>query len=143
MSWADKALPADPELELDDDGPTVAAGRTPAWLVEHAVDLVHGIREREPQAAVERITDDLSWAELRGLAVTLAALVPGDVDAARALEWVAVAPKDWTDVTVVQESGRWDAGQRDHVAARGRGQWLRRYADAANAAARAASGGTS
>jgi hypothetical protein len=126
MTWAAKALA---ETGLDEGDATIVAGRTPAWLIEHAVELVRGIREREGAAAVDRVTRDLAWTELRGLVVTLAAMVPADVEPARALEWVDCQPRDWTDTTVVREAGRWDAGARDYVAARGRGQWLARHAD--------------
>jgi hypothetical protein len=131
MTWAAKALA---DTGLDEGDATIVAGRTPAWLIEHAVELVRGIREREGAAAVDRVTRDLAWTELRGLVVTLAAMVPADVEPARALEWVDCQPRDWTDTTVVREAGRWDAGARDHVAARGRGQWLARRADDALAA---------
>lgn len=110
------------ELHLDDDDTTVA-GHTPTWLVDRAVALLKGIRDREPQKAVQRLTKDLTPTELRALAVTLAAMCRSDVDPERALEWVDLPPAQWSDATVVVEEGRYMSGARDWTATRGRGQW--------------------
>lgn len=122
-----RAVRAAAGRDVPDDDVTAdelrAVGRTPAWLVERALALVVGIREREPRAAVRTVTADLDWPQLRALAVTLAAMCRADVDPAAALEWVDLPPAEWSDTTVVVEEGRWMDGARDYTAGRGRGQW--------------------
>lgn len=121
------AAPAPPDV--DHDHPLGDC----SLLVDPAVRLVHAIREQNGRdaaiALLRQVPDELIW----DLAVTIAALVPSDVDPEHALEWIDVPSKDWSDATVAREHGRWTAGARDHVAGKGHGQHLRRRADAHHA----------
>ena len=95
--------------------------------VPRAVRLVRAIRDEGPHS-VALETDHLDRQELIALVVALAAMVPADVDPAKALAWIDLPAAEWPADLLVRESARHDDGARDATAVLAAAELNRRFA---------------
>ncbi len=98
-------IPDPPEPFQDPDHPAVHV----------ALRLCAALRDHD-RTTISALFAGLGTQALTEVTIAALAMLRPDVDAHQALEWLDVAPAEWSKTTITAERERWRAGARDRTA---------------------------